>query len=412
MIEIFLLIILLGFVFMMIMKNSNLMSAKEVVGEIVIRKEAITEEEKNRNEIQETPDEVVEENVTTEDESKYGQVLADATYMEENRIYTIEANDEDEIVLLFGGDILFDESYAVMNSVVNGTGNIEDAFGDSILEEMVNADIFMVNNEFTYTDRGTPTEDKSFTFRANPSTANYLDDLGIDLVSLANNHAYDYGEVSLLDTIDTLNEVNMPYVGAGINIDEAKKPVYFIVNDTKIAFVAATQIERYENPDTKEATATSAGVFRCLYIDPMLEVIKEAKENSDFVIVFPHWGTENEEYPDWAQLEQAPQMVEAGADLIVGAHPHVLQGMEYIDGVPVAYSLGNFWFNSMTLDNGLLKVIIKENEIDTVQFLPGLQSGCKTILLEGTEKSRVLTYMEEISTDVEIDEDGFVTKIS
>ncbi|MFI3211984.1 MAG: CapA family protein [Eubacteriales bacterium] len=355
-------------------------------------------------------EEVVETVVSTEVVGKYDDILSDEDLMKEERIYSKEATREDEIVLLFGGDVLFDESYAVMNVLLNKSALIEDAFGDTILEEMKNADIFMINNEFTYTNRGEATEDKTFTFRAEPDKVTYLDQMGVDIVSIANNHTYDYGEVSIIDTIDTLENANMPYVGAGMNEEEAMKPVYFIINDTKIAFIAATQIERYENPDTKAATATSPGVFRCLYIDPLLEVIGEAKENSDFVVVFPHWGTENEEYPDWAQLEQAPQMVEAGADLIVGAHPHVLQGITYIGDVPVAYSMGNFWFNSSTMDNGLLKVTIKDNGIDSLQFLPGLQSGCVTTLQEGSEKTRVLTYMQGISTGVTFDAEGYITK--
>ena len=115
----------------------------------------------------------------------------------------------------------------------------------------------MVNNEFPYTDRGTPTPGKKFTFRAKPEYASYLTDMGTDVVSLANNHAYDYGEVSLTDSIDTLNRIGMPFVGAGRNLEEAVKPVYFIANDKRIAFISATQIERTDNPDTKEATLDS-----------------------------------------------------------------------------------------------------------------------------------------------------------
>ena len=115
----------------------------------------------------------------------------------------------------------------------------------------------MVNNEFPYTTGGAPTAGKKFTFRADPKYASWLFDMGADLVSLANNHAYDYGEVSLTDTLDTLEAIGMPYVGAGRNLDEAVKPVSFIANGRKITFVSATQIERTLPPDTKGATAVS-----------------------------------------------------------------------------------------------------------------------------------------------------------
>ena len=89
-----------------------------------------------------------------------------------------------------------------------------------------------------------------------------MGEMGVDLVSLANNHAYDYGEQAFLDTMDILREAGITYMGAGRDLNEARRPVYYIINNMKIAFVAATQIERLDNPDTRGATETSAGVFR------------------------------------------------------------------------------------------------------------------------------------------------------
>jgi poly-gamma-glutamate synthesis protein (capsule biosynthesis protein) len=274
---------------------------------------------------------------------------------------------------------------------------------------MQNADILMVNNEFPYSDRGTPLADKQFTFRAKPSTVSYLDDLGVDIVSLANNHAYDYGEQAFLDTMSTLEEAGIPYVGAGRNLEEASRPVYYIINNMKIAFISATQIERNDNPDTKGATDSSAGVFRCWNGEKLLETIKDARENSDYVIVYLHWGTENDADIDWAQEKQAAEVAEAGADLIIGDHPHCLQPIGVVQGVPVIYSLGNFWFNSKTVDTGLLKVTLNQDGLQACQFIPCLQSACKTTLLQGSEKERVLAYMRSISTGVQIDGEGNVT---
>ena len=267
----------------------------------------------------------------------------------------------------------------------------------------------MLNNEFAYSNRGTPIEEKQFTFRARPETARYLTDMGVDLVSLANNHAYDYGPGALVDTLDTLQEEGIPYVGAGRDISEARKIVYYIVGDMKIAFVSATQIERLDTPDTKEATETSAGVFRCWNGAKLLETVREAAANSDFVVAYIHWGTENEVELDWAQLKQAPELVDAGADLVIGDHPHCLQPIGVIRGVPVIYSLGNFWFNSKTIDTGLVEVVIDQTGIVSYQFVPCLQSGCRTTLLQGAEKDRVLSYMRSISEGVQIDAEGYVS---
>lgn len=339
----------------------------------------------------------------------YLDILNDPEYLAENNIYAKDANEPDQITITFAGDILFDENYAVMSAMLQNGGDIANGIAPDLIEEMKGADIMMVNNEFPYSDRGTPTEGKQFTFRAQPSAVSYLEELGVDLVALANNHAYDYGEEAFMDTLTTLEGAGMTYVGAGNNLEEARRPVYYIINNMKIAFVAATQIEKSDYPDTKGATETSAGVFRCWNGDDLIETVKEAKENSDFVIVYLHWGTENAETIDWAQEKQAPEVTAAGADLIIGDHPHCLQKIDVVQGVPVIYSLGNFWFNSKTVDTGMVKVTLNRDGLQSYQFVPCLQSGCKTTLLQGEEKDRVLAYMRSISDNVQIDGDGYVT---
>ncbi len=314
----------------------------------------------------------------------------------------------DEVTLLFAGDILFDVSYAVMSSMRQREGGIRSCFSEETLAEMEAADIFMLNNEFTYTDRGEPTPEKAFTFRAKPESAGFLCELGVDIVSLANNHAYDYGEISLLDSFAALDGIDMPYVGAGRNLEDAMETVYFHAGNQKIAFLSATQIERLDNPDTKGATETSPGVFRCLYEKEIFEQIKAAKDNSDFVVVYIHWGTEKTDELDWSQPGMSKELAAAGADLIIGDHPHVLQEIANVDGVPTIFSVGNYWFNSATLDTCLVKVKVKDGKMQTFQFLPVLQSGCYTKLLDGVEKERVLNYMRSISDTVTIDAEGYV----
>ena len=345
-----------------------------------------------------------------EDASRYGKELADAEYCRQNRIFAKEAASENEIVLTFAGDISFAEGYANMNTLAQWGGNIRDCFDEFVWMEMRSADIFMLNNEFTYSNRGTPTPKKQFTFRAKPEAVNYLNEMGVDIVSLANNHAYDYGEVSLVDTLDTLEGAAIPYVGAGRNIEEAVKPVYFVVNDFKIAYVSATQIEQGDYPDTPGAGENSPGVFRCWTEERVYEVIREAQENADFVVAYMHWGTELSETLHWAQQPQAVKLAEAGADLIVGDHPHCLQEIAYIGDVPVVYSMGNFWFNSKTQDTGLLKVVVDEDGLKSLQFVPAIQSGCKTKIAPDGERERILDYIQSLSPAITIDNAGYITK--
>lgn len=383
--------------------RQDLREVKETIAEEPVVKEEEAAEAEGEGEKEDENEEPPAEN------SRYADVLRDEAYMAEHNIYAKEAFDENIVTITFAGDILFDPSYSVMAKLLQNGGDIGSGIAPDLIGEMQSADIMMLNNEFAYSDRGTPTPEKQFTFRARPESVSYLTELGVDIVSLANNHAYDYGEQALLDSMEILREEGIPYVGAGVNIEEASAPVYFIINDMKIAFISATQIERLDNPDTKGATETSPGVFRCFNGEKLLQTVAAAKEESDFVIVYVHWGTENQEETDWAQNKQAPELVEAGADLIIGDHPHILQKIDIINGVPVIYSLGNFWFNSRLLDTGMVKVTISQEGLQSFQFIPCLQNNCKTNLLEGEEKTRVLGEMRRMSPTVQIDEDGYVT---
>ena len=343
------------------------------------------------------------------DDSRYGKELADEKYCEENRVYAMPTISADEITLAFAGDVSFAEEYTNMEILRQRGGDIRNCFDEFLLKEMQDADIFMLNNEFPYTDRGTPIEGKTYTFRAHPESVKHLYDMGVDIVSVANNHVYDYGEVSLLDTLTTLEAAAMPYVGAGRNIEEAVKPVYFIANDYKIAYVSATQIEQGDYPDTKEAGEKSAGVFRCWEPEKLYEAVKEAKANSDFVVVYIHWGIELSETLHWAQSDQAAGLVEAGADLIIGDHPHCLQEIAYIDDVPVVYSMGNFWFNSKTQDTSIFKVTLDGNGIKSLQFVPAIQSNCSTTIASDSDRQRILDYIQSLSPTVTIDNQGYIT---
>lgn len=328
---------------------------------------------------------------------------------DEEYTHIIETADDGSVTIGFAGDILFDDNYAVGNTFRKNGNTAEGVIGSSLLEKMRNVDIMMVNNEFPYSNRGTPTEGKTYTFRARPETAQILGTMGVDIVGLANNHAYDHGEQALLDTFDILDSVGVEYVGAGRNIDEASHTVYYITESgMKIAFICATQIERLSNPDTKEATATSAGVFRCLDDTLLLERIRQAKEKNAFVIVFVHWGTEGTSEIDYLQRDQSKEMVEAGADLIIGGHPHVLQKIDYVQGVPVVYSLGNYIFNSKTLDTCMIISTIHTDGTVNLQMVPAVQSGCSVNEAFDSEAQRIFNYMQSLSPEITIDSGGYI----
>ena len=209
-----------------------------------------------------------------------------------------------------------------------------------------------------------------------------------------------------------LDGIQMPHVGAGHDIEEARKPYIFELDGFRIAFVSATQIEKNAAPDTKGAGEGTPGVFRCLDDTLLCRTVEEAAQEADFTVVYVHWGTEGTHETDWMQKELAPHIAEAGADLIIGDHPHVLQGIEYCEGVPVFYSLGNYLFNSKTIDTCLVSADIDPQtaEITDLRIIPALQSGCRCRSLTGSEKLRVIQDMRSYSPGTDIDEEGHIKR--
>ena len=327
---------------------------------------------------------------------------------------TEEASDEDngayDFTLCFAGDINFDESWATtqyLNSCENG---IADCISPELISIMQQADVMWINNEFTYSDRGQALQGKAYTFRANPDRVENLELLGVDIVGLANNHVYDYGKDALIDTMDTLDEAGIPYVGAGHNLEEASEPVYMEVQGKTIAFVAASRAEK--NKMTPQATDTEPGILRCYDTTLFDEEIIEADANADIVVALPHWGTEYSTQLESVQPKTAHEYIDAGADAVIGAHTHCLQGFEYYNGVPIIYSLGNYWFNEKTLDTMLVTLhCYGDNDEDNMDVIitPALQTNCTTLSVGDKEKHQELyNRLEAISVNVEIDDNGVV----
>lgn len=313
-------------------------------------------------------------------------------------------------VLAFTGDVNFADDWYNMLHYAK-TAGIEDCFGESLLAEMRAADVLLCNNEFAFSDRGSPMPGKQFTFRAKTANVSMWQQLGADIVGLANNHCFDYGEDAFLDTLSTLQGANIPYVGAGKNLEEAMQPQFFLVGGMKIGYVACTRAEKYIL--TPEAGETSPGVLRCYDPELAVQAIQTASEQCDYLVVYVHWGTEGSTVLEQAQTDLATRFTEAGADLIVGAHPHILQGAGWRQDTPVLYSLGNFWFNMETLDSALLKVTVSEPGAAgaTVQLLPCIQTGGRVSLLEeDADRQRVLNSLNDVMENSYFDANGNLCK--
>jgi poly-gamma-glutamate capsule biosynthesis protein CapA/YwtB (metallophosphatase superfamily)/outer membrane protein assembly factor BamB len=229
------------------------------------------------------------------------------------------------------------------------------------------ADLAIGNLESPFSLGGDPLG-KRFTFRTHPGHAEALDWAGFDVLSLANNHVLDFGEESLLQTMEALRAAGLAYVGAGASYEEAHRPLVMEVKGQRIAFLAYAASRwkgSYELP-TEELVA---------FADPLTigQDVARAKEQADLVVVILHLGTEYQAYPDEEQLAVARAAMGAGASLVLGHHPHVVQGSEEYAGGFVAYSLGNFVFDidmESTREGAILRVLLGEQGVQRVESIP------------------------------------------
>lgn len=312
--------------------------------------------------------------------------------------------------LLFGGDVLL--SNHVLNAYQKA-GGIHGVVDEAYRNIIRNADFFMVNEEFPFSSRGVQAEDKQYTFRLEPERVSMFLELGIDGVTLANNHALDFGVEALLDTCTTLDNAGILRTGAGANLEEAKKPVEVELQGETIAIIGATRVI----PEAGWAAGKNhPGMLASYDATTLLEEITAQKQGGKFVIVYVHWGVERDERPQEYQRTLAQQYINAGADLVIGSHPHVLQGIEYYKGKPIVYSLGNFVFGSSIPRTMLLEVSfppVSEGEGSELKpklrLIPGTSgAGYTRMLTDAGKIQEFRQYMESISFGITLQEDGTV----
>lgn len=208
-------------------------------------------------------------------------------------------------------------------------------------DELKKGDITLANLEMPLASSGVEFTDKKFRFRGDPAVASALKSSGINLVTLANNHIMDFGADALKETEQHLEEAEIAWIGAGENLSEARKMALYNVKGKKIAFLGYSLTQPTEFFAGKTRPGTTPGVEKIF-----VEDIKSARRQADYVIVSFHWGTEGTSEIQEYQRVIAHKVIDAGADVIIGHHPHVLRGIErYKKGI-IFYSLGNFVFAS------------------------------------------------------------------
>ena len=305
------------------------------------------------------------------------------------------------IRIFFIGDILHEASWQP-NPPPPG------ALFDSVRDILIGADLVIGNLEEPLTNHPDRTPHKNadavangrdFVFRAtSPDAARALYEGGIDIVSLANNHTMDYDVQGMLDTLDQLEAAEVAYAGGGRNLREADSVRVFTIKDVRIGIVGLSDVV----PVFYWATASRPGISAAKYIRRVTEVIEAARPDVDILIVVFHWGPMFTSEPSERQIRWARAAVAAGADIVLGAHAHVLQGIGCEGRSPVVYSAGNFVFptkNRWARRSAIFELNFDGADIQGVSVIPIQLDGVGRPAPSTPQQARVTqAEMEALST--------------
>ncbi|MEX2054223.1 MAG: CapA family protein [Candidatus Colwellbacteria bacterium] len=274
------------------------------------------------------------------------------------------ASAEQRATMLFVGDIMLSRS----------VGEYMETIGDyrfpftQVAQVLKDVDVAFGNLESPISSRGA-NQGSIYSFRADPRVVEGLTFAGFDVLSLANNHIWDWGKDALLDTVSTLKGEGMSPVGAGANHTQANQPVILEFKETKVAFLAYTNLL----PQSLEASSESPGLSE-FDLDKIKDAVVYLKDEVDLIVVSLHWGEEYETSSNAEQEEIAHALIDSGVDLVVGHHSHVVQELERYGNGWVAYSLGNFVFDQTfskeTMRGAALWVQLEGGDIRDAKLLP------------------------------------------
>ena len=312
---------------------------------------------------------------------------------------SLETNDAalttTSLTISFAGDCTLgtDENFSTDTSFNTKYSAVDDPayFMSNVASIFANDDLTVANMEGTLTT-STSRQDKTYAFKGPAEYANILVKGNIDVVSLANNHSHDYGEQSYTDTISALNE-------AGVDSFGYDRIAYRDVKGVKVALIGTYELAKHLDIQ-----------------DEMKQNIQTAKDNgAQLICVYFHWGTEKETVPDEIQVELGHMAVDAGADLVIGSHPHVIQGYEKYNGRYIVYSLGNFCFGGNPNPSDKDCMIFQQtftvtgNDVatdDAINVIPcsisstSSSNNYQPTPAEGSEKTRIEAKIEESNSGI------------
>lgn len=296
--------------------------------------------------------------------------------------------------LLFIGDILL-ANEAEQQILARGT----DYPFRKIKNELLKYDYVIGNMETPITARGAAYTDKAYSFRLNPSSALSLKDLKLDAVTISNNHLMDYGKEGMEDTISFLDELAIRHAGGGKNLFDARRPALLNCGNVTICILAYCD----RPPADYYASDNKPGISH-LNLGHIKDDIATWKTRYNIVIISLHWGIEQTHEPQGEQIEMAHRIIDAGADGIIGHHPHWPQGIEIYRNKPVVYSLGNFingYTNPTERDNMAVALYYTGGTLERMKIIPVAGQNRKIKiqphLLDGPDATAVLRLVQYLS---------------
>jgi poly-gamma-glutamate synthesis protein (capsule biosynthesis protein) len=254
-----------------------------------------------------------------------------------------------QVNLIFVGDLLLDDG---PGRTIAAGGDPLAAFADLLSQ----ADYRIGNLECPIADAATgqALDNKIFSFKADPRVTRVLKGR-FDALAVSNNHSGDFGTQAFLETLDHVKAAGITTFGGGKNLSVAHAPLWIHRNGLKIAVLGYNEFK----PRSFEATASRPGIAWSEDSQVLSDIRAARKAGADLIIPFMHWGWERELYPSARQQQLARTMIDAGADVVVGGHPHVTQGAEYYKGKLIVYSLGNFVFDGFELADGKIGWLLR-----------------------------------------------------
>lgn len=306
-----------------------------------------------------------------------------------------EDPNKDKIRIVFSGDVVGHKKLFDLGNSAQKKDNFYNAIFIDMKDVISSADLAFVNLE-TPVSKTELNKPKPFLFNSSPRLVKALSWVGFDLVSVANNHALDQGNIGLKETLSTIKKYSMTALGAHEKKEKSLEGNIIEVKDKKIGFLAFTELHN----GGKDSSAKKNPIYLNLLSEKtlVLETIENLKNKVDFLVVSVHWGKEYEKKPNAFQVKMADLIHKAGADIIVGHHPHVLQPVQWRklrNGTKkvTLFSLGNLASNQSRKepgperDSALIEIVIGD-KLESANVYPLFTynwddtSGIKTVMID------------------------------